>query len=271
MKIQRTLLLFFILCAFLCLQGFSRDAIRFSEPEKGIYVVEIDSHYFHKNSSVYLSDTLETVDDVAKKEGVKVAINGGFFDPNNEKTTSFVVVDGKITANPRENESLMENPELPPYMDKILNRSEFRVLQCGRQKKFDISQHFAPVEEGCRIKYSLQAGPELMPTLKLNEELFTLEKNGKVVRQSASALGRYARSAIGLKSNKVYLIAVSDEAGMTIPELSELVKRLDMEKALAFDGGSSTSLYVNLPQKKFSLISMGEGVGRRVKTILLVN
>lgn len=271
MKIQRALPLFLLLCAFLYLQGFSREAIRFSEPEKGIYIVEIDSQYFHKNSSVYLSDTLETVDDVAKKEDVKVAINGGFFDPNNEKPISFLVVDGKITSDPRENESLMENPELQPYMDKILNRSEFRVLQCGRERKFDIAHHFAPVEEKCEIKYSLQAGPELIPTLKLKEEFFTLEKNGRVIRQSASALGRYARSAIGLKGDKVYLIAVSDEAGMTISELAELVKRLGMEKALAFDGGSSTSLYVNLPQKKFSLISMGEGVGRRVKTILLVN
>ena len=217
-----------------------------------------------------MSDTLETVDEVARKEGVKVAINGGFFDPNNEKTTSYVVVDGKITADPHENESLMENPELQPYMDKILNRSEFRVLQCGRQRKFDIAPHFAPVEKECRIKYSLQAGPELIPTLKLNEEFFTLERNGKVVRQSASALGRYARSAIGLKGSKVYLIAISDEAGITIPELAERTKRFGMEKALAFDGGSSTSLYVNLPQEQFSIVSVGEGDGRRVKTILLV-
>lgn len=272
MNMKKTLFVFIIALLFvlICFKSYSNEAMRFSELEKGVYVMELDSSYFYKNSSVYLSGKLETVEQVAEKKGVKVAINGGFFDPNNEKTTSFLVIDGEIAADPGQNENLTGNPELSPYMDKILDRSEFRVLECCRSRKFDIASHFAPVEPECTLKYSLQAGPALVPSLRLTEEFFTLENYGKVVRQSASALQRVARSAIGIKADKIYLIAVDNEAGMTLQELAELVKRMGMEKAMALDGGSSTSLYVNLPEKKFSLASAGEGAGRKVKTVLLV-
>lgn len=288
------ILLPFILCILLCLQGFNRESITFSQPEKGVYVVEIDADYFYKNSSVYLSNKLETVEAVAEKTGAKVAINGGFFDPNNEQTISFITVDGVIVADPRQNKSLMENTELQPYMDKILNRSEFRILQCGsgseakrisgfagkqalrnsfmcgKHKKFDIVPHFTPVEEGCMIKYSLQAGPVLLPSLRLEEEFFILKKDDKIVRRSAGALERCARTVIGLKDDKVLLIAISKETGMFLPELTGLVKRLGLEEAMAFDGGSSTSLYVNLSESRFSLVSAGEDAGRKVKSVLLI-
>lgn len=272
-RIKRKLFVLFVVFvgAFLCLQGFSQESISFSEPEPGVYLVAVNSGYFYKNSSVYLSDKLETVEEAGKKSSAKVAINGGFFDPNNAKTTSFVLVDGKIVADPQQNESLISNFELQPHMGKIMNRAEFRVLQCGMSKKLDIARHYAPVEKKCTVKYSLQAGPRLLPSLRLADEFFILKEDGKVIRQSASALEKCARSAIGLKNGRVYLIAVDKDHGMTLPELAKLVDRLGMEKALAFDGGSSTSLYVNLPEKKLSLVSAGEGAGRKVKSVLLVN
>jgi hypothetical protein len=259
------------ICAFACIQVFSRDSIQFSEPEPGVYVVAIDSGYFYKNSLIYLSDELATVDEVAKEKKAKVAINGGFFDPNNAKTTSFVLIDGKIVADPQKNESLTNNPELQPHMGKILNRSEFRVMQCGIRKKIDIVKHYAPVDAKCVVRYSLQAGPRLLPSFRLADEFFVLKEDGKVIRQSAGSLEKCARSAIGLKEGKVYLIAVDKDHGMTLPELAKLVDLLGMEKAMAFDGGSSTSLNVNLPGTQFSLVSAGEGAGRKVKTILLVD
>ena len=42
--------------------------------------------------------------------------------------------------------------------------------------------------------------------------------------------------------------------------------------AMAFDGGSSTSLYVNLPEKsKFILNSAGDNAARHVKSVLIIS
>lgn len=62
--------------------------------------------------------------------GCVAVLNAGFFDPNNGLTTSPVVVNGELLADPTENERLIGNPDLAPYMDQILNRSEFRRYDC---------------------------------------------------------------------------------------------------------------------------------------------
>ena len=50
----------------------------------------------------------------------------------------------------------------------------------------------------------------------------------------------------------------------------EIVKEIGAEKAMAFDGGSSTSLYVDLPGKKLVLNSAKDRTARRVKSILVL-
>ena len=223
----------------------------------------------------YVSDSLETVQFVAEKTDAIAAINAGFFDPTNSKTTSYIIKDKQLVADPALNSHLMDNPDLQEYLPTILNRSEFRIqdcmLNCGRYiREFDITEH----NEGtgkCEITHSIQAGPQLVPDLMLEKEGFVVRKNGKVIRQSAGALGKYARSAIGIKDNHVLLVAVSNEAAMTLKQLAELMKNLEVDKALALDGGSSTSLYVNLPgQEKFVLISAKDNAARRVKSIILI-
>ena len=268
----------------ICRQKDQED-IEFQIYEKGIYVVSIDSVYFAKNSDIYVSESLETVENVAKKNSVKVAINTGFFDPNNGKTTSYILKNNEIVENPQNNERLMGSEELKPYFDKIFNRAEFRVLKCpcdeillnGQIKyyeaMFEIKNHNNPLlpENACSLVYSIQAGPALVPDFDLEKEFFILKKDGKIIRESASALQKVARSAIGIKKDRILLVAVSNEAPMTLEELSDFMKEIGVDKAMAFDGGSSTSLFVDIPEKRgFMLNSAKDRTARRVKSILVL-
>jgi exopolysaccharide biosynthesis protein len=100
---------------------------------------------------IAVSDTLETVEDFAKKTQAVAVINGGFFDPVNSQTTSYIVQQGKVVADPSKNPRLMDNPPLKPYLEKILNRSEFRRYQCDTITKYAIAYHQDPVPENCQL------------------------------------------------------------------------------------------------------------------------
>jgi len=251
----------------------SGKKIEVFSPGVGVHVIKIDGSRF--NIYPYFSDSLETVESAAKKAGVRVAINAGFFDPANEKTISYVISNGKLTGDPSKNENLMTSEALRPYLSKILNRSEFRVLvsKSGSKSgklKYDITKHNAPVGEGWAILHSIQAGPELYPELRLEDEVFLVCKDGKVIKESASVQSPVARSAIGIKRNDIYLVAVSNDKKMTIKELADFMRRLGVDKAMAFDGGSSTSLYVDLEGVKINLSSAKNNESRKVKSILLI-
>lgn len=247
------------------------DSVKFYSPQKGIYVADINFEVNKGSILPYVSDSLETVENIAKKTNSPIAINAGFFDPTNIKTTSYILQDGEVIADPTLNPNLMNNPNLNQYLESILNRSEFRILSCeNNETRFQIAQHKDSLPNGCKIVHSIQAGPELVPDLKLQEEAFVVKQGNKIIKQSAGALGKYARSAIGIKDQHVLLVAVSNEAAMTLKELAEFMKSLKVDQAIAFDGGSSTSLYVNLPEyDKFVLTSAKDNAARRIKSAIL--
>jgi hypothetical protein len=75
--------------------------------------------------------TLKLLENIATKHQAFAAINGGFFDPVNQKTTSVVIRQGALIADPKLNERFINNPKNAPYLDKMLNRSELRRYICG--------------------------------------------------------------------------------------------------------------------------------------------
>jgi exopolysaccharide biosynthesis protein len=250
--------------------------IDFYSPSKGIYIVDVNTKTCKDCIKPYVSDSLEPVEKVAEKTNSTAAINAGFFDPNNTKTTSYVTINKMIAADPLLNADLMENEKLKPYIEDILNRSEIRIQDCETgffdlYRKFTIARHQESVESKCSIIDSIQAGPALVPEFKLYDEVFVVKKGDKIIKESAGALGKYARSALGIKGDHILLVAVSNEAPMTLSELADYMKSLNVDQAIAFDGGSSTSLYVNIPDKpKFVLTSAKNNSARRIKSILLV-
>ncbi len=261
---------FLILFLFMLFQPFAiakTKLYNISQDSQGIYVIKIDTEKAKKNLVPYISDELETNLDVYNKTNAKLAVNAGFFDPKNKKTVSYVVMDYKTVLDPNNNENLINNEALKPYMNKILNRSEFRILEDVQGKLYyDIANHSDEIKEGFKLKHSIQAGPMLTPDLKLEEEFFIVKKDGKIVSESASCLHKYARTAVGIKENNVYLFIATNENPMSLEELSLLTQKWGMEKAMAFDGGGSTSF----DSPELHIISEKDNQARKLKSFLIL-
>ncbi|MCY7277392.1 MAG: phosphodiester glycosidase family protein [Phormidesmis sp. CAN_BIN44] len=220
-----------------------------------------------------LSASTEPLENFAKRDRAIAAINGGFFDPENRQSTSFVVLNGQVVADPRQNDRLMQNPNLVPYLDKILNRSEFRSYQCGDTIAYQIRQHQDPIPAGCRSLSALGGGPRLLPDRTDQAEGFVDRTKGR------DALGSdqpNARTAIGLTHDSTIIwvmVAQTPNAansGASLSELAELMKSLGVETAMNLDGGSSSALYYQGKTIYGKLDKIGNPIQRPVKSVFLV-
>jgi len=204
---------------------------------------------------------------------VAAAVNAGFFDPNNGLTTSYVVQDGALVADPGQNQRLVGNPDLATYMDRILNRSEFRRYDCGGTPSYAIALHQAPVPAGCALVDAVGAGPQLLPQDTSVEEGFVDRAAGRDALGSQSA---NARSAVGLTADgSVVLVMVAQvpgvsPSGMTMGEVAELMRDRGVIQALNLDGGSSSTLIYGGTTHYGRLNASGERVQRPVKSVLWV-
>ena len=234
----------------------------------GIYHIVVDKSKIKKKIKVYASQSLVTNEEIHKRSGAELTVNAGFFDPSNGKTISYVVSDRHTLEDPMLNENLFANPKLRQNMQKILNRTEFRILECNDKYSFEIVPHNTPVDFMCSIVESVQGGPLILPDLRLEEEYFIEKKDGKIVRESCSVLHKVARTILGIKDGNLHILIITDEHPMDMYEVQELCKNLGLEKAMGLDGGSSTSMdYKNL----YHVISIkGDGAGRKLKSFITV-
>jgi len=227
---------------------------------------------------VAVVDALARVDQIATQvcagEGcVAAALNAGFFDPNNGLTTSYVVQDGALMADPTLNERLIGNPDLASYMDRILNRSEFRRYDCDGTPSYDITFHQDPVPTGCALVDAVGAGPQLLPQDTSIEEGFVDRAAGRDALGGQSA---NARSAVGLTADgSVVLVMVAQvpgvsPSGMTMEEVAGVMRDRGVVQALNLDGGSSSTLMYQGTTYYGRLNASGERVQRPVKSILWV-
>lgn len=227
---------------------------------------------------VAVADTLTPVeamaDGVCGTEGCAVALNAGFFDPNNGLTTSAVVINGELEANPRQNPRLMDNPDLASYLDQILNRSEFRRYTCDGWPRYAISFHQDPAPVGCLLAESVGAGPQLLPHSTAIAEGFLDPATG---RDAIGSQATNARSALGLTADgAIVLVMVAQvpgvsPSGLSLPDLATLMAERGVVQALNLDGGSSSTLRVDGITHYGRLNSAGEWVQRPVKSILWVS
>ncbi|HEY9693129.1 MAG TPA: phosphodiester glycosidase family protein [Oculatellaceae cyanobacterium] len=229
-----------------------------------------------------ISPSLNTVEEFAKNNGAIAVLNGGFFDPQNQKSTSIVVQQGLLVGNPRLNERLMNNPQLTPYLNKILNRTEFRGYVCGSNLRYDIALHQDPKLANCRLVDVLGGGSRLLPlekdiTLPLIQEGFLDIVNGKVIRDSLGSNQPNARSAVGITDDgSIVLVMVAqkpeypNKSGMSLTGLATFMKSLGVKKAMNLDGGSSSSLYFRGKTFYGKVKTRGNLVKRPVKSVLIV-
>lgn len=248
-------------------------AFSFCEPiqinyNDGIYHIILDGKKLATKIKFESSESLITNKEAHLKSGAILTINAGFFDPNNQKTISYIVNDRNTVADPLFNENLLSNPVLRKNIDKIVNRTEFRVIECDSKYHYEIVPHKTPVEFACSIVTSAQGGPMILPELKLEEEFFVVKNSeGKVIRESASVLEKTARTIIGIKGGDVHILIITNKNPKTIYEVRDLCKELGFERAMAFDGGSSTSLnYKN----SIDVVSTHDEGGRMLKSFMLI-
>ncbi len=234
----------------------------------GIYHITLKGEKIKKRVKFLSSDSLITNKEAHQRAKAKLTINAGYFDPENQKTISYVVSDRNTVEDPLVNENLLKNPFLMRNLEKIINRTEFRVVECDNGKyHYEIVPHKSSVDFGCNIITSAQGGPLVYPQLRLEEEAFIIKKNGEIVRESCSVLHKTARTIIGLKEEEAHILIITDKHPMDMYEVHDYVKKLGWDRAMAFDGGSSTSMnYL----KKYNVTSVGDGAGRSLKSFMIV-
>lgn len=235
----------------------------------GIYHIILKGEKIKKHVKFISSESLITNKEIHQRAKAKLTVNAGYFDPENQESISYVVSDRNTVDDPLVNENLLRNPFLMKNLDKILNRTEFRVVECDNRKfHYEIVPHKSSVDFGCNIITSAQGGPLVYPQLRLEEEAFIVKKDGEIIRESCSVLHKTARTIIGLKGDDAHILIITDEHPMDMYEVHDYVKSLGWDRAMAFDGGSSTSMnYLD----KYEVTSVGDGAGRSVKSFLIVN
>ena len=224
-----------------------------------------------------LASEVDTLASFVATTGAIAAVNGGFFDPVNQKTTSYVVLNGEIVADPAQNERLVTNPEMIPYLDRILDRSEFRQYQCRQAMRYAIAVHSEPVPEGCQLQTALGAGPRLLPELTLVAEGFAETIDGEIVRDAIGSTQPNARTAVGITDRGDVVLVMSAQlpetpldSGLSLLEVAEFMKTLGVVDAMNLDGGSSASLYYQGQTYYGRVDELGNPIQRPVKSVLLV-
>jgi hypothetical protein len=222
-----------------------------------------------------LSQKVATVEEFAQTKKAIAIVNAGFFDPENQKSTSHVVQEGKLVADPNDNERLVNNPKLKPYLGKINNRTEFRRYTCQQSIRYDIALHKQQPPQGCQLLDALGGGPRLLPELTSVQEGFVDYANG---RDSIGSKQANARTAVGItKNGSIVLVMVgqkssaTNNSGMSIQALADFMKALDVVSAMNLDGGSSSSFYYNGKSFYGKLDEKGNPIKRPVKSVLLVD
>lgn len=240
------------------------------DKDNGIYHIILKGEKIKKKIKFVASEDLITNREAHIKGGAILTVNAGFFDPKSGKTVSYIVTDSITSADPMFNHALLANPFFRRNMSTILNRSEFRVMQCGNKFQYEIVSHKSEVPFGCRLITSAQGGPLILPELRMEEEGFIVKNSeGEVVRESASVLHKTSRTIIGLKgTDECHIFIITDDNPMDMYEVQKLCNSYKLDRAMAFDGGSSTSLNY---KKNLEVVSTkGDGAGRMLKSFMLV-
>lgn len=248
------------------------------KPTAQVYYVRVPASYKYKVMPL-VSPQLEPLPDLVEKmEGSAIAgINAGFFDPNNKLTTSYVVSQGKIAANPIENRNFLENPDLYPFLVKMLNRSEFRVMDCHGKRKYAIAKHQDSLGFRCSLVHSVQAGPNLFVPDSALQEAFVAYKGNQRIRDPLGIDRKNARSAVGIDEAGNVILAMAamkpletEPAGVTLQEMAAVMRELGAKEALSLDGGSSSTLWVGGQTYYGKLDKAFNPVKRPIKSALVV-
>lgn len=176
----------------------------------------------------YEIQELKTTSTFGKENNAIGAINGTFFDVKNGGSVDFIKANGNIITKNR--------------LDKNNNRARHQqaavVISNGKLtlKKWDGTKDW---EQNLTAEDIMLSGP-----------LLTFNKKDETLDTAAFNRLRHPRSAIGIKPNgKVILLTVDgrndNSAGVSLFELTKIMRWLGCTSAINLDGGGSTALWVD--------------------------
>ena len=207
----------------------------------------------------YSSRKNTIVSQQASSSGALAAVNAGFFNMQSNGSVTYIRVDGEIT-----------DPDTAQIWNKKLNMTgsvlvdtagNVYIMRAMGNWWYDSHQEFEDV---------LVTGPLLL-----------LDKKKVSLPATSLASDRHPRTAIGTdRKGRVYLITVDGRAkearGMTLPELTGLMRALKINDGVNLDGGGSTTMWiagkpfngvVNMPSDNRKFDHEGE---RPVASIIII-
>ena len=134
-------------------------------------------------------------------------------------------------------------------VDKVMvNESELKYWTTGPIMAFDENNKFYYFKDSrdfvSRENFENKFGVKLQAAIgnkpRLIENYQNLLIDWDLDEKQKTA--KHYRNAIAYKDNKIYLIIVRDA---TVPDLAEIVKKMEVEYALNMDGGYSSALFYN--------------------------
>jgi hypothetical protein len=219
-----------------------------------VHLVVVDTKSGKWLLKIGMAQKTRTTSKQGAAAGASAAVNAGYFNMTDGVSASYVVIADKEVGNPRCNQALIANPRLIPHLEKIFARSEIRFMQDGRGKrKIVIVPHNRAIGKGEKILESLQAGPQLLPTVTAREEAFLrIDPDGRAA-DSIGVSKPAARTAFGVTPDGfAMLVTVAgkgqdpESSGITIENLAKLMRDLGCSSAINLDGGASSTMFVKL-------------------------
>lgn len=186
----------------------------------------------HRRLALAASDQpLATLTDIAEPAGAYAAVNGSYFDIQFGNPVCYLRIDG---------EELGENT---PSSNDSVNRKYYQyatiVLRNGRAALL-VPDSSRTWEEQLADSNVMTAGPMLIvdgqPVLQRDDRTFVTH--------------RHNRTALGIRPDGTTLLLVADgrfkhkAEGLTLPELTMVMRWLGCTNAINLDGGGSSTMYV---------------------------
>ncbi|MBR1616791.1 phosphodiester glycosidase family protein [bacterium] len=262
-------LFFLTLISILFLPFSFADVVEYQNDDVGVHVFKIDTNKYGNKIKPIYSQKLMTTKRLFDTKKFELVVNGGYFDAQNGKSVSNIIINEKSMPDIKDYPELYEKLKQDKRLDNVLSRSELRILEHKNNKKlkFDIARHNDPINKNYKILHLLQAGPMLYPDMDLEGEGFIVKnKEGEVTFQAIDILKRRERTVIGLKGKWLYIVIFTKDHRLDGNEMRDYMrKNLKVKKAMGLDGGLSTSF-------NYKNISIGslEKYQRRVKSFLVV-
>ena len=187
------------------------------DSQQVINIIELDLKKNRKKLGLKaLPTSRELTSKLAQEANALAAINGGFFDMRNGGAVDFIKVNNQVVNYSRSKNS----------------RGAYFAFD---NKNVIIADDSLQV---VRFPNVMLAGPLL---LKDNHTL--------VLAKNAFNDNRHPRTALGIKGNKLILITVdgrrSQSQGVSLPELTKLIRWYGCQDGMNLDGGGSTAMYIH--------------------------